>query len=91
MNASSRPRERFLVWWHVSPAGRTMGAIGLLFGFVGMWIGMRALGLAGWTLSLIVGLMALGLLLPLPALLSRRFQHRGERSAPENENLVRAP
>ena len=68
-----------------------MGAIGMLFGFVGIWIGMRALGLAGWTLSLVVGLMALGLLLPLSALLSRRFQRRAEQSAPENENLVRVP
>ena len=38
MNDSSRPRERFLVWWHVSPTGRTMGAIGMLLGLAGIWI-----------------------------------------------------
>ena len=91
MNESSKLRERLLVWWRVSPAGRTMGAIGSLFGLVGIWIGMRSLGLAGWTLSLIVGLMALSLLLPLSALLSWRFQRGGERVSPGGQEGGQAP
>ena len=91
MNDSSRPRERFLVWWHVSPTGRTMGAIGMLLGLAGIWIAIWALRFAGWTLGLIVGLMAIGLQGPLFALPSWRFQRRGKHSVPEDENQARAP
>ena len=72
---SSRLLRRMHRWWCVAPAGRTMGAIGALLGVGGIWMGLRALEFDGWSRGLIVGLIVLGLLLPLSALMFLRRRH----------------
>lgn len=75
VNEPSRLLRHLHRWWRASPAGRTLGAIGALLGIGGIWIGLRALEFDGWSRGLIVGLIVLGLLLPLSALMFLRHRH----------------